>query len=162
MVCFFKRAFHAHKPFSLMVSLHLSSPPCREVVYALGDPHPSLHPRLLLHPSFLFPPITFSTPPSNIPSICTGRWLDGTSSLLATPPPWQTTNLHRGRGLPPRRVSPNSLAQGSSGEVTKERPPHKQQHCLQGFLQGATIEFKAKYEVQPYFITVTWFDPSLC
>lgn len=37
-----------------------------------------------------------------------------------TPPPWQTTNLHRRHELPPWRVSPNSLALTVSGAVKEE------------------------------------------
>lgn len=80
-----------------------------------------------------------SHPQPRVPSICTGRWLDDTSYLHATPPPWQTTNLHRGRGLPPQRVSLWSLAQ----TLWEEKPrTHMQTFCLfVSFERGATLSF---------------------
>jgi len=68
-------------------------------------PHPAPHPD---------PPGSLASAPgdgSPTPLTCTHP-----------PPPWQTTDLHRGCGLPPWRVSPHSLAQ--TGAVTKERTSH--------------------------------------
>lgn len=84
-----KAAKHPGIRSRLTVSLHLSSPPCREVVCSLGTPSPPLPPSSLIS-------VLPVTPTPWVPSICTGRWLDGSSYLHATPPPWQTTNLHRG------------------------------------------------------------------
>lgn len=112
-----------HRSCRLMVSLHLSSPPCREVVCSLGAlllPVPLLHglfsPSSSASSSSSFPHTQPKPHPNptltlpRVPSISTGRWLDGTSYLHATPHPWQTTNLHRGTCLH-WRVSLSSLAQ---------------------------------------------------
>lgn len=93
-----------------------------------SPPSPPLPPPLLRPPTLPFPPHFASThpyphPSSRVPSICTGRRLNGTffpahhSPSLADYQPASGTWAG-----PPRRVSPTS--QGGLGALTKERPSH--------------------------------------
>lgn len=127
-------------PCRLTVSLHLSSPPCREVVCSLGAPSspwpPPSPPSLCLPPFLLLPPLpspTFFphtqpkphpdpalTLPPRVPSISTGRWLDGTSYLHATPHPLADYQPASGN-MPPLAGEWKLTGTDSLGAVTKER-----------------------------------------